>query len=483
MIIFYYATICSKHLSHHLRGQNLFKLCFVCKQWSRLTNLIFQQLFLPFREKADNYLHRFSDTDRLRLQSFGTIITERSLSKLTNLTFLSLGQKSSHTIPGLTDTLQKSLKTLTNLTYLSFNFSLPDPNFDWLSIFPTLPNLTFLAAPSIGSVSSFQNLPQLQTLQIWEGYYLKKVVSLPKIPLPDLTGFIFEGSIAKSIINRLTRLTRLTTLDLKPRAGYMDSFLDHLPMFTTLTFLSLEGTGSFPFVVQQRHLDPLMHLTKLELTHRVTLDGSLTSLSNLRSLSIVGNGKIDDQHIKSLTALTYLDTRYTINISTDAFELLSNLKGLRISETRNIKFGRSLPRLAPKLAFLGVATDSGSSSFDPDSLLDFPSLTYLCVESGTVRDATVKQLTKLTTLALVGGSPISGEAVQHLTGLTRLSYRSLKLDSLRHLKNLKELYVKNEDFEIVTHFRTYHPNVKIFLDEVAHFSPMFDKDTAVDQPK
>lgn len=203
------------------------------------------------------------------------MVTDAALSRLTNLTFLQLGNNEAIT--------QASVSCLVNLTHLDLKT-----------------NSTYLG-------DGLSCLTKLKILNLEDAFVTNEALS---------------------------QLSTLTTLALGNNVIIRDNCLSHL-VFPNLTSLDLSCNR----YITDRALVALTGLSSLELaSNRVITDFGLSALTNLKSLGLYSNGRITYFGIAKLLNLTTLDLREigTNTITNAGLERLTNITRLRFTRNRSI---------------------------------------------------------------------------------------------------------------------------------------------------
>lgn len=262
-----------------------------------------------------------------------------SLSGMTNITSLGLGDPNEEAELNLTDEGFRHIGTLTALEGLSMYqpASISDAGVEHLRSLNHLKFVTLKSARlSDTSLSYFSGLNRLRILSI------------------GTASGESDFEITDAGLEHLRELTDLTTLSINQASSFTDAGLQNLEHLTKLTLLSLRS----PMVTSDglAHLHRLSNLENLHLTRAlITNDGlaHIKRFTKLKSLSLI-NTKITDSGLANLSGLTDLQSLFLSGTDIGDAGLahlvtLSKLRmimapGTRITAAGAAKLKRSVPR-------------------------------------------------------------------------------------------------------------------------------------------
>ncbi|TYH82243.1 hypothetical protein ES332_D02G045900v1 [Gossypium tomentosum] len=393
-------------------------------------------MFLPFEELKSLYLSGNAIGGNLENEGFGKLS-----STLSNLEILDLRENY------LNDSILLSLSELSSLRYLDLSYnrferSSHPRGFQWLSRLTKLETL-YLSGNSLKNsiLLHMRNLSSLKTLSLRRNQLGGKLLHiqdgtemrLTNLEELDLSFNLFRNNTI-SFLQGLSSLKSLTLSD-NHLQGSLD--IERLSNLTNLKKLDLSGNQieSFQSFKDGGRKLELTHLEELNLDYNhfnTSVFASLNKLSNLKSLSISGNGlkgSIDMKDLEAFINLRELDMRnnelkdlvihqdisrnhFQIPLSFAPFANLSNLKVLLGDENKMV-MEPSFYTSVPKFQLAIISLSKCITSQQPN--LELPTFLYYqydlrCVDlshnnfSGTVPTWLLENNTKLEDLILKGNS-------------------------------------------------------------------------------
>lgn len=183
-------------------------------------------------------------------------------------------------------------------------------------------------------------------------------------------------------------------------------------------------------------LKGLYNLRHLFIDNTKTIDISIISLTQLRSLYIIGCQNITDVGIMGLTNLTELDIDHNHTITDSALLHLTKLQTLHIESAHKIT-DKGISHLT-NLIFL----NAGKTNITDDGIKNLTKLDILWIHRNTkITNSGLMRLTNLHALDISECVQINNDGIKHLTNLTALysSYNpSITRDVISYFPNLQQ---------------------------------------------
>jgi hypothetical protein len=154
-----------------------------------------------------------------------------------------------------------------------------------------------------------------------------------------------------TMLLQATQLRRLHTLLV--RSNDVIDCPNVVSQLTNLTDLSL----CHPKLMSDNHLAPLTNLRRLQISYpswckkiEPSINASLTRLTNLESLTIIGATRIENEILAHLTCLKSLSIIYSLPVTTDTLKAMVNLTSLnlqceKVVQLPDVAVIRKLPKL------------------------------------------------------------------------------------------------------------------------------------------
>ena len=326
-----------------------------------------------------------------------TPISELSLSGLTNLTELVLGEGG-----GIRGSFSKvSLSDLPNLTKLQLG-----PRFQELSL-SNLPKLELSGLIRLNLKNGFKlsvsDMPEPTTLDFTD----HSISEVSLSDMPQLTKLTFyDNNISELSVSDMPRLSELRFFSSN---SISEVSLSGMPQ---LTALHLDNNN-----LSALSLPEMPQLTTLGIRHTNLPALSLPYLPQLTTLELRGNNFFTISEL-SLPEMPQLTTLYFTDNNLSALSLPEMPKITTLYFSNNNLSALSLPEM-PQLTTLYLMDNNLSAL----SLPEMRQLTTLTLTGISLSEVSLSEMPKLTTLTLYGDNLPDISAFQRLTQLTTLELR------------------------------------------------------------